>query len=122
MAKVVRSAKPAADAAVLPARSFTPSPRRDSRSAFQERHRAEPTVAADADDRATTRGKRREFLDRLAQNARAGGGERMAERDAAAIRIHPLDRKTAEGVFDAGFGAHERLILQSLDVAGDLRR
>ena len=88
------------------------------RSALQQRHRAEAAVGADADDRATTRGIRGEFLDRLTQNARAGGRERMAERNAAAVRIHPLARKPAECILDAGFGADEILILQRLDVAG----
>ena len=41
-------------------------------------------------------GMRRQFLHRLAEDARAGRAERMAERDAAAVGVHALAREGAE--------------------------
>src|SRR5271156_5180407 len=89
-------------------------------SALQQRDGAETAVGANTDNSAGAFRHRRELLHRLRQNPRAGGGERMAERDAPAVRIHALAWEAAEGVFDAGLGAHEVLILQRLDVAQHL--
>src|SRR5579863_4153292 len=89
---------------------------------FEQRHGAETAVGTDADDGAAARRQRRKLLDRLTENPRAGGGEWMAERDAAAVRVHPLARKAAEIRLDPGLGADELLILEPLDVTEHLRR
>ena len=67
-------------------------------------------------------GHRGEFLDRLADDARAGGAERMAERRAAAVGVHALAREGAEIARHPGAVAQEGRILQRLQVEGDLRR
>src|ERR1700677_2565575 len=46
----------------------------------------------------------------------------MSERNAAAVRIHPLAREAAERMLDAGLVADEILVLQSFDMAEHLRR
>ena len=67
-------------------------------------------------------GIRSEFLDGLTENARTGRRERMPQRNAAAIRVHAVEREAAERMLDAGLLAHELLVLQRLDVTRDLRR
>jgi len=55
-------------------------------SILEQRDSAQAAVGANADDRATTLRQGGKFLDRLAQDARAGGGERVSERNAAAAK------------------------------------
>src|SRR5690349_9278838 len=63
---------------------------------LEKRYRPDAAVGADADDGAAAAGHRRQFLHRLAHDARAGRAERMADGDAAAVRVHALGGEGAE--------------------------
>src|SRR5579863_423714 len=91
-------------------------------SALEQRDRAETAIGTDADNGAAARRHSGELLERLAENAGAGRREWMTKRDAAAVRVHPRPRKAAEIMLDAGLGADEVLVFESLDVAEHLRR
>ena len=62
------------------------------------------------------------LLDGLTQNPRTGGAKGMAERDAAAVRVHAIARKASEGMLDTGLRADEVFVFESFDVTEHLRR
>ena len=64
---------------------------------------------------------RGEFLHCLAENACAGGAERVTEGNASAVRIDALARERAELRIDADLVAQERPVLQGLEVEEGLR-
>src|SRR4029077_8016017 len=68
---------------------------------FQKDDAALAAVRTNADDRALSRGTRRQLLHRLAQDPGARRAERMAERDTAPVRVHSVARKGAQRRLDA---------------------
>src|SRR5712692_3419210 len=88
---------------------------------LEQRHGAQPPVRADAHQRAASFGHRRELLQRLREDARAGRAERMAERDRAAVRIEPLQGELAGIEVHADLLAPEARALEGGEVAQHLR-
>src|SRR5262249_22891661 len=98
------------------------SPSWSARSVLYECDCAQAAVGTNADDRAAALWQYGKFFDRLTQYARSSGAERMTKRNAAAVRVHSIARKTPEGMFDAGLFANEILIFESPDMTGHLGR
>src|SRR6185437_11908956 len=83
---------------------------------FKQQDRAQPAVGADADDGARSPGHRRQFLHRLADDARTGGAERMAQRHAAAVGVEAFPGERSEVAGHLGPVAQEGGVLQCLQV------
>src|SRR3990167_628201 len=79
---------------------------------FEQQHATLAAVGADADEGALALGHRSQFLDGLADDARAGGAERMADRRAAAVGIQAFPREGAEIPRHLGPIAQEGFVLQ----------
>src|SRR3990167_10522874 len=83
---------------------------------FEQQHATLAAVGADADDGALapmlSPWHRSQFLDGLADDARAGGAERMADRRAAAVGIQAFPREGAEIPRHLGPIAQEGFVLQ----------
>src|ERR1700684_4411710 len=91
-------------------------------SLLKQSHRALSVIGANADDGALPGSHGRQLLHRLAQDAGTGSTKWMAERHAAAVRVHALAREGAERTCHAGLVADEFRALQRLDVGENLRR
>src|SRR5476651_2685073 len=88
---------------------------------LEQQHGAQPTIGADADDRARSARHRCQLLHRHADDACAGRAERMAERGAAAVGIEPVEREGAEVARHLGAIAQEGRVLQRLEMERQLR-
>src|SRR5262245_60281816 len=90
-------------------------------SVFQQGHRALAAVGANAHNGAAPGRHGGEFFHRLAKDARTGSGERVPKRDAAAVGVHALARKFSERMLDPGLFPDKSGVLQTLEVARNLR-
>src|SRR5262245_56542783 len=90
------------------------------RSILKQSDCALPAIRTDAHNRAAARRQGGQFLDGLAQDPGAGGGERMTERNASAIRVDALAWELPERMLDTGLRLDERRIFQRLDVTSHL--
>src|SRR4051812_20389474 len=81
-------------------------------SAFEEGHGADAAVGADGDDGPLPRAHRGKLLHRLRKDAGACRAERMADRDAAPVRVVAVPWKASERPVDADLLADERFVLE----------
>jgi hypothetical protein len=81
-----------------------------------------PPVGANADDGALTGWHGRQLLHGLTQDARARCAKWMAERHAAAVRVHAVARESSEVTGHTGLVADEFGAFERFDMSENLSR